>query len=126
MKNRILPYDPRLRKLARYLRKNSTLSEILLWNCLKNKQIKGYDFHRQKPIDNYIVDFYSPELMLAIEIDGDSHRDERLEKDKERQSKIEQLGVSFLRSYDIDVKTNMGGVVDTITDWIEKQEIAQS
>ena len=33
--------------------------------------MKGYDFDRQKPIDNYIVDFYCKKLFLAIETDGE-------------------------------------------------------
>ena len=52
-----LYYDPKLKQLARKLRKNMTLPEVLLWNQLKGKKL-GYDFHRQKPIDHYIVDFY--------------------------------------------------------------------
>jgi very-short-patch-repair endonuclease len=69
----ILPYDPNLKKLARHLRNKSTMSEVLLWRCLKGKQILGYDFDRQRPIDRYIVDFYCKELRLAIEIDGSTH-----------------------------------------------------
>ena len=62
-----------LKEKARELRNNSTTSEIKLWMYLKNKQMLGYDFHRQKPLDEYIVDFFCNELMLAIEIDGLSH-----------------------------------------------------
>jgi len=80
-----------LKERARFLRNNSTLSEILLWEYLKNKKIMDYDFHRQKPLDKYIVDFYCPELMLAIEIDGDSHRDDRLGKDNKRQKNWKNL-----------------------------------
>lgn len=72
-RRKIIPYDPKLKMLVRKLRNNSTLSEVLLWLELKGKQMKGYDFHRQKPIDNYIVDFFCHELMLAIEIGGISH-----------------------------------------------------
>ena len=72
-KRKIIPYNPKLKKLARKLRNKSTKSEVLLWNYLKGRQIKGFDFHRQKPIGNYIVDFYCSELLLAIEIDGESH-----------------------------------------------------
>lgn len=69
-----LPYDPALRKLARELRNKSTLSEVMLWQQLKRGQRGGFDFHRQKPLDHYIVDFFSHELMLAVEIDGRSHK----------------------------------------------------
>jgi len=123
MKKKIIPYYPKLKERARYLRNNSTLSEILLWKQIKNKQLKGLDFHRQKPINIYIVDFFCPDLMLAIEIDGDSHRDERLDEDKDRQKKLEKLGISFLRFLDIDVKTNMQGVMQSINDWIENNKI---
>ena len=74
MKRKIIPYNPKLKELARELRNNSTKAEIILWLKLKNKQLYGYDFHRQKPIDNYIVDFFCQELMLAIEVDGYSHQ----------------------------------------------------
>jgi len=70
---KILPSNPRLKELARELRNHSTLAEVLLWNQIKNKRLLGFDFHRQKPIDRFIVDFFCPGLMLAIEIDGVSH-----------------------------------------------------
>ncbi|MGV2481542.1 UNVERIFIED_CONTAM: DUF559 domain-containing protein, partial [Salmonella enterica subsp. enterica serovar Weltevreden] len=72
MKNKILPYNPALKELAQRLRKQGILSEVLLWKKIKNKSL-GVEFHRQVPLDNYIVDFYCHELMLAIEIDGNSH-----------------------------------------------------
>ncbi len=123
MKRRIIPYNPKLKQLARDLRNHSTLSEILLWKQLKGKQMMGYDFHRQKPLDEYIVDFFCNELMLAIEIDGDSHRDKDVFKnDVKRQIRLEGLGISFLRFTDIQVKTNMRSVVDTIAGWIEAYE----
>ncbi len=80
-----LPYKPQLTSVARMLRKNMTHSEILLWNELKNKQILGYDFHRQRPIDEFIVDFFCPRLSLVVEIDGDSHEG-KLEKDSKRKT----------------------------------------
>jgi very-short-patch-repair endonuclease len=58
LKRKIIPYDPELKQLAHELRNKSTLSEVLLWKHLKGKQIQGYDFHRQKPLDQYIVDFF--------------------------------------------------------------------
>ncbi|HEY3429778.1 MAG TPA: DUF559 domain-containing protein, partial [Cyclobacteriaceae bacterium] len=66
MKNKIIPYRKDLRLKARELRNNSTLSEILLWDEIKNRQILKFQFHRQVPLLNYIVDFYCHELMLAI------------------------------------------------------------
>ena len=118
-KNTIIPYRKDLKLLARKLRKNSTLSEVLLWCEIKNKQLEGYQFHRQVPMLDYIVDFYCHELRLVIEVDGDSHyHDDAPEKDAERQKRIETYGVTFLRFHDIDVKQNMSNVLCSIIDWI--------
>lgn len=115
------PYNPALKERARELRNNSTLSEVLLWNELKNGKMKGKDFHRQKPIMDYIVDFFCPELGMAIEIDGGSHDNENAcRNDRERQKKIEELEMQFLRFNDVDVKRNMTGVLKVIEQWIEK------
>jgi very-short-patch-repair endonuclease len=116
---RIIPYNPKLKQLARNLRNHSTLSEVLLWKYLRGKQLMGYDFHRQRPIDNYIVDFYCSELFLAIEIDGNSH-DVKLEEDENRQKRLESLGVRVLRFQDREVKQNMQGVLMAIEEWIKE------
>ena len=117
MKRNFLKYNPSLKEKARELRNNSTNTEILLWKYLKDKQLCGLDFHRQKPIDEFIVDFYCPELMLAIEIDGLSHIGKE-EYDMERQSKLEKLGVRFLRFKDEDVFYNSDFVMREIEKWI--------
>jgi len=115
------PYNPALKERARELRNNSTLSEVLLWNELKNGKMKGKDFHRQKPIMDYIVDFFCPELGMAIEIDGGSHDNENAcRNDRERQKKIEELEIQFLRFNDVDVKRNMTGVLKVIEQWIDE------
>ncbi len=120
-KHKIIPYNPDLKELAKELRRNMTLSEVLLWNELKNKAILGFDFDRQRPIENYIVDFYCKELSLAIEIDGDTHI-YRYDQDDERQKELEKLGVRFLRFEDIEIKKNMWNVLRVIEDWIEKNK----
>ena len=113
------PYNPKLKERARYLRNNSTLAEVLLWKQLRNKQMMGYDFDRQKPIDNFIIDFFCDKLKLAIEIDGASHFD-NTEKDQDRQKKLEQFGIKFLRISDLEVKKNIQNVLHTIQGWIEE------
>jgi very-short-patch-repair endonuclease len=123
-KRKIIPYNPELKDLAKELRSNMTLSEVLLWNELKQKQILGVDFDRQRPIGNYIVDFYCKELTLAIEIDGDTHI-YRYDYDKERQTNLEKLGVHFLRFEDIEVKKNINNVLRVIEDWILKNKPLQ-
>ena len=83
----------------------------------------GYDFHRQKPIDNYIVDFFCNELMLAIEIDGVSHEFEEVYvKDMAREQRLESLGVRFLRFDDRDVKKDINNVLQAIESWILEHE----
>jgi very-short-patch-repair endonuclease len=118
-KRKIIPYNSKLVLLAKKLRKNMTFSEVLLWQELKGKQMLGYDFDRQRPIDNYIVDFYCKDLQLAIEIDGHSHTYEvNADKDIIRQKRLEELGIRLLRFDDIDVKQKIGFVLNRIHDWI--------
>ena len=119
MKNKIILYNPKLKELARELRKNSTLSEVLLWLKIKGKTM-GVEFHRQVPIDNFIVDFYCHELMLAIEIDGSSH-DDKQDYDQNRQLILENFGVRFIRFRDIDVKQRMGWVLEELMICVEER-----
>jgi very-short-patch-repair endonuclease len=114
-------YDPGLKRLARDLRNHSTLSEILLWQQLKQDQRSGFDFHRQKPIDRYIVDFFSSSLMLAIEIDGSSHRLKGPD-DELRQTRLEELGIRFLRFQDRMIRADLDAVVRAIDSWIEANQ----
>jgi len=89
-----------------------TFGEVLLWNELKDDKFWGFDFDRQRCIDNYIVDFYCKELMLAIEIDGISHNhEEAFVKDEIRQNRLESLGVTFIRFTETDVKYDMQNVI---------------
>ena len=108
MKNKIIPYNPKLKEYAKQLRKNSTLAEVLLRKNIKNKAL-GVQFHRQVPMLDYIVDFYCHEIQLAIEIDGNSH-DYRYFEDLNRQNKLEEQGVQFIRFSDSDIKNNMFSV----------------
>ena len=102
---------------------NSTKSEIKLWCELKGKQMRGYDFHRQKPIDNYILDFFCHELMLGIELDGYSHQlEEVYTKDKKKESKLLELGIAILRFDDSEVMKDMRNVLRTIEIFIDEFE----
>jgi very-short-patch-repair endonuclease len=119
MRYQFLPYNPKLKELARQLRKNMTRGEVILWQRLKCKQLRGYDFDRQRPIDQFIVDFYCKQLMLAIEIDGSSHDSQQAQqRDRQRQSRLESLGVRFLRFRESEVCKNTDAVVDAIESWI--------
>jgi type I site-specific restriction-modification system R (restriction) subunit/very-short-patch-repair endonuclease len=90
-----LPYNPKLKERARKLRQAGNLSEVLLWNQVKNKQFKGFDFDRQKIIGNYIVDFYCGNCNVVIEIDGSSHNDKQ-EYDAVRDAYLESLGLTVI------------------------------
>jgi very-short-patch-repair endonuclease len=114
-------YDQLLKERAKQLRKHMTLSEVLLWNKLKNKQVLGYDFDRQRPIDRYIVDFFCKQLNLAIEIDGRSH-DFKSKEDAERQTQLEKMGVRFIRLWDYEVKHDMSLVLERIRGWILEEQ----
>jgi very-short-patch-repair endonuclease len=113
-------YKPKLKQYSRNLRNDSTLSEVLLWMQIKGRKIKGYQFMRQKPIENYIVDFYCSKLKLAIEIDGSSHIGKEL-ADKIRQEKLESLGIRFLRFDDLEVKRDIQSVIRKLETWIEEK-----
>jgi very-short-patch-repair endonuclease len=81
----MLRYSANLKKFARELRKNQTESERLLWSHLRGKQLLGVQFYRQKPIGNYIVDFFAPSAKLIIEVDGSQHgENNHFQKDKNR------------------------------------------
>ena len=82
-----------------------------------------YDFHRQKPIDNYILDFFCNELMLGIEVDGYSHQIvEVFEKDEIKEATINKLGVHILRFTDEQVMKDMDNVLRAIEDYILRFE----
>ena len=118
MKNKSISYNPILRQYAKQLRNKSTLSEVLLWKRIKGKAL-GVEFHRQVPLSEYIVDFYCHELMLAIEIDGNSH-DYKYEQDAFRQNSLEELGIIFVRFSDLSVKKEMENVIRTLEITIEE------
>ncbi len=109
MRNKIILYDPELKEYARQLRKNSTLSEVILWQKIRRRAL-GVQFHRQVPMLSYIVDFYCHEIGLAIEIDGTSHGN-KFFYDARRQGRLEAEGVKFIRFDDKDVKKNLPQVL---------------
>ncbi|REE83081.1 very-short-patch-repair endonuclease [Lutibacter oceani] len=123
MKRKIIPYNPKLKLLARELRNNSTKSEIILWGKLKGKQFYGYDFHRQKPIDNYILDFFCVELLLGIELDGYSHEFlEVHQKDVKKEKQLNKFGITVLRFSDEQVLKDMENVLRAIEFYISEFE----
>lgn len=108
-----IPYNRKLKTFASANRSNPTWSEARLWKHIRRKQL-GVDFNRQKPLLNYIVDFYCIELKLAIEIDGNSHDERKGAYDAKRQEELEEFGIVFLRFTEYEVYSNLEGVLETI------------
>jgi very-short-patch-repair endonuclease len=117
-------YESHLVSFAKSLRKRSTLAEVKLWQHLKGKQRGGYSFHRQKPLDRYIVDFWCSALALAIEVDGCSTHDSKIERDFVQQQQLESKGIRFLRFQEKDVQENLEACVTCIDQWILQHETA--
>ena len=109
------PYNKNLKQASRDLRNNITDAEKLLWSRLRNKQILGLQFYRQKPILNYIVDFYCPAVNLVIECDGSQHFTIKgLESDRIRDEALAQLGLKVLRFDNGQVMGQIDDVVEVI------------
>lgn len=122
MRNRVIYYNPALKKLARDLRKQNILAEVLLWQQIKNKAL-GVQFHRQVPLLEYIVDFYCHEISLAIEVDGSTHDfDVGQERDLRRQPLLEQQGVHFIRFPDKAVIYDIQNVLVALEEEINRHK----
>jgi very-short-patch-repair endonuclease len=97
------------------LRRSLSKAEAVIWLHLSRKQMNGFKFRRQYSVNQYVIDFYCPELKLAIEIDGDSHYGYLSEKyDNERQKYIESFGIHFMRFTNDTVCNNIDGVLQMI------------
>lgn len=115
-------YNQKLRELARNLRNSMTYAEKCMWVMLKGKQLDGYDFHRQKPIGNFIADFYCHDLQLVIEVDGISHNDEIIrKKDEIKEKYFESIGLTVLRFTDDEVIGNAGLVEANLRKFVKSR-----
>ena len=115
-------YNKRLKGLARGLRKYSTKAEIILWtDLLRAKSMRGYAILRQRPIGNYIVDFFSKELKLVNEVDGITHEHNQIEY-KKKDAYLTKMGYKVLRFEDDDVLNHMEIVAMAIEDYIDQFE----
>ena len=111
----MLRYNRKMTGLARHLRKNMTYPETILWSRIRLKQLKGYQFYRQKPIGEYVVDFYCPKAKLVIELDGGQHKSaDNVKKDTVKDKNLESLGLKVLRFDNNDVTENIEGVLESI------------
>ena len=111
----MLPYDKKLKDRSQHLRKSMTTAEMFLWSKIRMKQLKGYWFYRQKPVGNYIADFYCPKAKLVVEVDGGQHYSgENIEYDRVRNEYMEGTGLRVLRFTNTEVLTNITSVVELI------------
>jgi very-short-patch-repair endonuclease len=111
----MLRYAANLKGQARKLRKKLTESESALWSCLRGKQLLGIQFYRQKPIGQYIVDFFAPKARLVIEVDGSQHMEKNhLQKDKTRDEYLTGLGLKVLRFNSRAILTETEAVMEVI------------
>lgn len=115
----MLKYNNRLKGYSQQLRKDMTDAEKTLWFEIRGKQLKGYQFYRQKPIGNFIVDFYCPKKKLVIELDGGQHySEEGKARDSRRDKYLEGDGLRVLRFSDRDVFENLEGVLESIWSYL--------
>lgn len=120
MKKLYIPYNKKLIEVARENRKHPTQAEKKIWSeVLRSKQFENYKFLRQKPLDNFIADFYCAELMLAIEIDGDSHATQK-EYDILRSERLGAYGIKVIRYTNSDIMTNVEGVYGDLIKKVKK------
>ena len=114
-------YNKRLKPFARTHRNDSTKAETRLWcEVLRNSQLFGYPFLRQRPVENYIADFFCKEPKLIIEVDGLSHHSEEVVKaDQKREMELVDLGYNILRFNDDEVMNDLPNVIRTLQFWIE-------
>ena len=102
-----------VRRAARDLRRESTRSEALLWQALRNRKLGGVKFRRQRPIGPFVVDFFCPEERLVVEIDGPIHKGQS-GADQERQQALEASGLRVIRVRAADVESDIDAVLDGI------------
>lgn len=105
------------KKQRQYLRRNMTKWEIRLWNDLKGKKMFGFKIRRQYGIDNYVIDFYCPELKLAIEVDGDVHYfQDKMEIDNRKNKRLAEEGVMLVRLINEDLEDDYESVLVYLED----------
>ena len=122
------PYRHSLKQSARQLRHNMTNAEQTLWQRIRRKQIRSVQFYRQKPLLNYIVDFYCAKARLVIELDGSQHFEpEHQKRDAERDKSLAEYGLRVLRFDDRQVLAETDSVVAEIDKAVkERLEIPPS
>ena len=113
------------KELRQTLRNNATAAEATLWKALKGKQVEGLKFRRQFGVGPYVLDFYCPELKLAIELDGEVHNSYSAEKHDEARTKfLNENGIEVIRFRNEVVFYNIAGIIEEIKKY--KEELTSS
>ncbi len=119
-------YKRILKEPSRELRKKPTPAEKALWERLRRKQIGGVPFYRQKPLADFVVDFFAPRAGLVVEADGNQHLEEgHAVRDRCRDQVLEQIGLRVLRFSNADVLERTDEVVDRIRQAVEDGDRAR-
>ena len=122
-----MKYCANLKVKSRQLRSNLTESERALWSGLRSKQVLGVQFYRQKPIGEYIVDFFAPRAKWVIEVDGSQHVEEKqAKKDKNRDDYLASLGFKVLRFTSREVLKEREAVAEVIYRTIKREPISRN
>ncbi|WP_250122221.1 DUF559 domain-containing protein [Chroococcidiopsis sp. CCMEE 29] len=103
----------KMQEIARQLRKQSTQSEAILWEALRNRKLDNRKFRRQHPIGTFVVDFFCQQERLIVEVDGEIHASQR-DLDQQRQELLESLGLRFVRVSTQQVETDLNAILETI------------
>ena len=111
----MLPYNPKFKQPSRRLRSNMTDAERRLWMRVRGKQILDVPFYRQKPLGEYIVDFYAPKARLVVEVDGGQHFEPaQASYDEGRSRYLSALGLRIVRFTNFEVLTELDAVIEEI------------
>jgi very-short-patch-repair endonuclease len=118
-----IPFRPDLKEKAQDNRRNLNKPEARMWyEVLRNKQMLDYRFLRQKPILNYILDFYCHKLKLGIEVDGDTHAEQE-KYDIVRTKELEKMEIKIIRYFNTDIMMHLDGVYWDLEKKIKEREI---
>ena len=118
----MISYDRRLKTISRGLRREMTDAEQRLWYRLRRKQLHDVQFYRQKPLGEYVVDFYAPAVRLVIEVDGSQHFEAAaMVADERRSAALQRMGLQVLRFDNRQVLLETDAVVEEIWRFIDSR-----
>jgi very-short-patch-repair endonuclease len=113
--------NPSTYEIAKYLRKEQTAAEEILWQNLRNRKVGNLKFRRQHAFENYVLDFYCHEIKLAIEADGSIHNEPYNKAyDTARTTRLNEYGINVLRFTNDEIENNIVTVINNINEWVKE------